>query len=220
MIRRVNHQGFTLVELLLALAFVGFVLIFVVTTVVQVLRTYNKGLAIKEINQTARSVTEDMTRVIRGTSRYNVVTAPLSDPGGNKARVCFDGVSYVWNFTNSSMNQYTDGGRVVLARVDDPGSSLCTPVSGVYPNVNRANALELLTDRVWVHQFTVTPTVGGGFINVFIQLSTADDLTQPALNYDPTNPDPSARVYCKGGGEGQFCAVANFTSSVNARGGQ
>lgn len=221
MIRRANnHQGFTLIELLLALAFVGFVLIFAVTTVVQVLRTYNKGLAIKEINQTARAVTEDMTRVIRATSQYSIVTAPLVDPGGNKARVCFDGVSYVWNFTNSSANQYTDGSRVTLARVDDPGSSLCTPSGGVYPNVDRTKATALLTDRVWVHQFTVAQSVGGGFVNVFMQLSTADDITQPALIYDPTNPDPAARVSCKGGSQGQFCAVANFSSSINARGGQ
>jgi type II secretory pathway pseudopilin PulG len=219
MIRRANNKGFTLVELLFALAFIGFVLIFVITTIIQVMRTYNKGLALKEINQTARATTEDMSRILRGVSSFSVVTAPLTDPGGSKGRVCFGSVSYVWNFTNSSVNKYTDGSRVNFVRVIDPGSSMCVQNSGTYPDVNRDAATELVTPRVWVHQLTVTPSVNSEFFDIFIQLSIADDPTAPALIYDPTNPDPSRQVVCKGGSEGQFCAVANFSTTVNARGG-
>lgn len=221
MIRRASrhHNGFTLVELLFAMAFIGFVMIFVITTIIQVMRTYNKGLAVKEINQTARAATEDMSRILRTVSPITVVTSPLLDPGGSKARVCFGGVSYVWNFTNASTNRYTDGSRVVFARVDDSGGGLCVPTSGVYPDVDRTKATELLTGRVWVHQLTVTPSVNSEFFDIFMQLSTADDVTQPALTYDPGNPDPTRRVVCKGGADGQFCAVANFATIVNARGG-
>lgn len=204
---------------MLALAFVGFVMIFAITTIIQVMSTYNKGLAVKEINQTARAITEDMSRIIRSTSRYSVVTAPLTDPGGSKARVCFGGVSYVWNFTNSAANTYTDNSRVTFARVEDPGSSLCVASAGVYPQIDRTKATELITDRVWVHQLTVTPQAGGGFYQVFMQLSTADDVAEPALSYDSANPDPIQRVKCKGGSGGQFCSVANFTTTVDARGG-
>jgi type II secretory pathway pseudopilin PulG len=214
-----QNTGFTLVELMLALAFVGFVMIFAITTIIQVMSTYNKGLAVKEINQTARAITEDMSRIIRATSRYGVVTAPLTDVSGSKARVCFNGISYVWNFTNVSANTYTDNSRVTFARVEDPGSSLCVPSSGVYPQVDKTKATELLTDRVWVHQLTVIPTVGGGFYDIFMQLSTADDTSNPGLVYDSANADPVQRVKCKGGDTGQFCAVANFTTTVNARGG-
>lgn len=220
MTQRAKPTGFTLVELLLALAFIGFIMVFAITTIIQVMRTYNKGLALKEINQTARAVTEDMSRVIRATSRYSVVTAPLMDPGGSKGRVCFDGVSYVWNFTNTTTNVYTDDSPVTMARVIDPGSSLCVAASGIYPKVDRTKATELLTNRVWVHQLTVTPSVGGGFYDIFMQLSTSDDPSQPALTYDSANPDPKQRVTCKGDSGGQFCAVANFSTTVNARGGQ
>ena len=218
MIRRVN-PGFTLVELMLALAFVGFVMIFAITTVIQVMSTYNKGLALKEINQSARAATEDMARIIRGTSSIAVVTSPLTDVTGSKARVCFGGVSYVWNFTNQTANKYTDGGTITFARVDDPGNAMCVKVSGNYPNVDRSKATELISDRVWVHQLTITPSVNGSFLDIFMQLSTADDITSPSLVYDPTNVDPVQRVKCKGGNVGQFCAVANFSETVNARGG-
>ena len=219
MIRRASTQGFTLVELMLALAFVGFVMIFAVITIIQVMSTYNKGLAIKEINQTARAVTEDMSRIIRGSSSLSVITAPLTDPGGNKARVCFGNVSYVWNFTNASLNKYTDGSRVPFARVDDSGGALCTPSGGIYPDVNRSSATELITDRVWVHQLTVMSSINGELLDIFLQLSTADDITSPALLYDLTNPDPVQRVKCSGAKSGEFCAVASFTATVNARGG-
>jgi type II secretory pathway pseudopilin PulG len=220
MIRRANwSKGFTLVELLFAMAFIGFVLIFVITTIIQVMRTYNKGLAVKEINQTARAVTEDMTRILRTVSSLSVNTAPLTDPGGSKGRVCFGGISYVWNFTDQSTNKFTTGARVKFARVIDPGSALCVQTSGAYPDVDPNYATELITNRVWVHQLTLTPSVNNEFFDIFVQLSTSDDITQPGITYDPTNPDPTKRVVCKGGSDGQFCAVANFSTTVNARGG-
>lgn len=223
MIRRANnHQsGFTLIELLLALAFIGFVLIFATTTIIQILRTYNQGLAVKEINQTGRATLEDMSRILRGTATNAVVslatTAPnVTGPTANRGRVCMAGTSYVWNFTSSNTNRYTDGSRVNFARVNDPGSALC--MGPTYPSVNKAQATELLSSNVWVQQLTVVPSVNQSFYDIFIQMSTVDDPASPALT---TNwaAAPEQRVVCKGGSLGQFCAVANFSTSVNARGG-
>lgn len=221
MTHRANQQaGFTLVELLLALAFVAFVLIFATTTIIQVMRTYNKGLAVKEINQTARAAMEDMTRIVKVSNPNAIVTsAATNNPSTSKARVCFGGVSYVWNFTNASLNKYTDNSRINFARVNDPGSALCIATNGTYPKVNKAEATELLSDNVWVQQLSIASSGGGTFYDIFIQLSTVDDPASPAINYNWANPNPEQRVMCKGGNEGQFCAVANFSTSVNARGG-
>lgn len=225
MTRPANRQaGFTLIELLLALAFVGFVLIFATTTIIQVMRTYNKGLAVKEINQTARAAMEDMSRIIK-VSNPNAIaslarTAPdVTGPTANQGRVCFGGVSYVWNFTNLNVNRYTDGSRVNFARVNDPGSGLCVGSPGSYPNVNRAQATELLSSNVWVQQMTVLPGVSSAFYDIFIQLSTVEDPANPAITYSWTDPTPERRVVCRGGNQGQFCAVSSFSTSVNARGG-
>ncbi|HSE61643.1 MAG TPA: prepilin-type N-terminal cleavage/methylation domain-containing protein [Candidatus Saccharimonadales bacterium] len=216
-----HESGFTLIELLLALAFIGFVLIFATTTIIQILRTYNQGLAVKEINQTGRATLEDISRILRGTSTTAVVslaqTAPnVTGPTANRGRLCLAGTSYVWNFTNSSTNRYTDGTRVNFARVNDPGSAMCVGPS--YPSVNKAQATELLSNNVWVQQLTVVPAVGQSFYDIFIQMSTVDDPANPAqvTNWAAA---PEQRVTCRGGGQGQFCAVANFSTSVNARGG-
>jgi prepilin-type N-terminal cleavage/methylation domain-containing protein len=219
-----THQaGFTLIELLLALAFIAFVLIFATTTVIQILRTYNQGLAVKEINQTGRATLEDMTRILRGTSTTGVVslaqTAPnVTGPTANQGRLCLSGISYVWNFRNNNTNRYTNGSRVNFARVNDPGSALCVGSPGSYPSVNPAQATELISPNVWVQQLTVVPSVSQSFYDVFIQMSTVDDPVNPSQT---TNwaAAPEQRVVCRGGSAGQFCAVANFSTSVNARGG-
>lgn len=214
MIQRANQNGFTLVEMLFALAFMAFLLIFATTTVIQVMQTYNKGLAVKEINETARAAMDDMSRIIKASSPSAIVTTTASN-----GRVCFGSVSYVWNTQNNTTNQYTDNTAVTLARVNDAGSSLCVATAGVYPKVNKAQATELLSSNVWVQQLTVTPGVNSTFYDIFMQLSTVDDPSSPALTYAWSNPIPEQRVVCKGGNVGQYCAVANFSTSVNARGG-
>jgi prepilin-type N-terminal cleavage/methylation domain-containing protein len=225
MTHRANQQGFTLIELLLALAFVAFVLIFATTTVIQILRTYNQGLAIKEINQTGRATLEEMSRMLRGASPTAVVslaqTAPnVTGPTQNRGRICLGGISYVWNFTNANTNRYTDGGRVGFARVNDPGSAMCVPSGPTnYPQVNRAQATELISGSVWVQQLTLVPSVNQSFYDIFVQMSTVDTGGNIALVTNWTAPTPEQRVTCRSGSLGQFCAVANFTSIVNARGG-
>lgn len=221
MIRRAKRQkGFTLVELLLALAFVAFVLIFATTTIVQVMRTYNKGLAVKEINQTARATLQDMSRIVTSSNPNSIVLSAITpDPSTSQGRICFGGVSYVWNFNSATLNTYTDGSRVNLARVNDPGSSMCVATSGIYPKIDKTKATELLSGNVWVQQLNVTPSANGSFYDLYIQLSTVDDPANPAITYAWSNPNPDLRVKCKGGPEGQFCAVASFSTSVNARGG-
>lgn len=206
------QKGFTLVELMLALAFISFVLIFATTTIIQVMRTYNKGLAVKEINQTARTTMDEISRTIKASPTDVTVVASAN-------RACLGSITYVWNYRSDSLNSYTDDSRVKFARVNDAGKSLCTPTAGVYPKVTKANATELLSDSVWVQQLTVAPTVGNSFFDVFLQLSTAEDAGNPSLVYSWANPNPEQRVVCKGGNEGQFCAVASFSTSVNAQGG-
>src|SRR5438876_857372 len=112
---RSSAQGFTLVELTLATAFIAFILIFMLATMLQVMSNYNKGLAVKQINQTARTVEEEMGQLIQGTEVSAINTAYI----GN-GRVCFGGVSYVWNVNGATTNKYTTGTPFTMVRVNDP----------------------------------------------------------------------------------------------------
>ena len=208
MIQRTNthhtqsQAGFTIVELTLATAFIAFILIFMLATMVQVMSNYNKGLAVKEINQTARTVSEEMGQLIQGTDASAINTAYL----GN-GRVCLGGVSYVWNVKGATTNKYTTGSSFTMVRVNDTAGALC---SASLPAVNPSNASELLSGNIWVQQINVAVSSNQSLVDITIGLSTA------APN-QPTGTDPLLGTVCNGGKDSQYCAVATFKTTVSTK---
>lgn len=200
-----NQQGFTLIELLFAMAFVGFIIVFAITTVIQVMGTYNKGLAVKQINQAGRTTLEDISRYIR-TSKPGTITVISAN------RACLGGISYVWNLWNtpaSSANKYDDNSLITLARVNDSAKAMCTPLSGGgYPNVPKDQAINILGRNVWVMSLTIDSVAGGTLVDVAVNLAVANE---PAL---------VGGQCTQGGTEGQFCATSNFRTTVMVGEGQ
>ena len=60
-----REQGFTIVELLMALAVFSFVLVLVTTVFIQIFRTYTRGITRKEVNQSARLLLDDMSSKLK-----------------------------------------------------------------------------------------------------------------------------------------------------------
>lgn len=199
-----SSQGFTLVELTIATAFIAFILIFMLAAIVQVIGNYNKGLAVKQINQTARTIVEEMGRLAQATSASTINTAYI-----NNGRVCLGGVSYVWNIKGADTNKDTTGAVVGMVRVNDPAGSLC---AAALPTVNAANASELLSGQVWVQQVGVTVSGNQKLVDIAIGLSTS------APN-NPTGTDPILGEVCEGGRDSQYCAVATFRTTVTTKDG-
>lgn len=218
MIHPDKQQGFTLVELMLAIAFVGFIILFTVLAVMQVMRTYNKGITVKEINQTARVTVEDMSRAVR--SANEITTSAMAS-----GRVCLGGISYVWNTQGGSANKYDSAGNpsVTLVRVDDAGGAMCVLVGASYPNVPTAKTTSLLSDRAWVQMLDISVNSANNLATITLQLSTPEDAASPAIEdpfpATPSNPADSATwVRCKGTPGAEFCAVATFSTTVALRG--
>ena len=211
---RNNQKGFTLIELLLALAFLAFVLLFIVIAIVQVMRTYNKGLAVKTINQTARATVEDMSRIVAASDINAINTTALGS-----GRLCFGGVSYVWNIEDATTNKFAGVGQPALTfvRVNDAAGAMCTSTAGIYPNVDPTQATALIDGSIWVEKIGVTKTLASSLVDLDLQFATIDDHSSPSLIYTPSAPQVAT---CKGGTQGQFCAVARFTTTVAATGGQ
>lgn len=201
---RSNQSGFTLVELTLATAFIAFILIFMLTTMLSVMSNYNKGLAVKQINQTARTVTDEMSRLVQSTDTTTINTSRIAN-----GRVCVGGVSYVWNVRNTTANQYTDGTVVKFARVNDAGGALC---GSSLPAVNPANASEMLSSQIWVQQMNLAVSSNQSLVDITIGLSTA------APN-QPTGTDSVLGTICDGSKDSQYCAIATFTTTVATKNG-
>ena len=111
-----KNTGFTLVELMLATAFIGSLLLVITMVIMQVTSLYNRGLTIKEVNAVSRVVVRDMQQSIansdvfalryqdedrvevassfgqlKGDRRSDYYT---NDAGG---RLCTGSYSYAWN---------------------------------------------------------------------------------------------------------------------------
>ena len=91
-------QGFTLVELLLAMTGVAILLVAVATTTIQLMNMYHKGITIKTINSAGREVGDMIKRDGLSAKGRDIVQVAPSDSGtGGLGRLCFGSYTYVWN---------------------------------------------------------------------------------------------------------------------------
>lgn len=222
-----RSTGFTLVELMLAMAFVSLLLMGIAVTSLRILNTYSKGLTIKEVNQAGRTITEDIQRTIASSTRFIVSparTTPtdgidseyVTQPGGG--RLCTGTYTYAWNYGNTSQlsgatttpvyNTFSDSSDVIrLVKVNDIGGVLCSDMGRA---IQRAQAKDLLRagDRnLAVQQLTVSsnsedPVSGQQLYSISVVLGTND---QSQLNASTTCKPPSG-----GNGFEQFCAINQF----------
>ena len=142
-----NQRGFTLIELMLSMTFVAILLLTIALTVIQMGTTYNRGMTLKELNQVARDVSDDLRRTVQSSGAFAIAPNGAEtvdylihkDTGGAiiGGRVCTGSVSYLWNnakqaqlktspllayYTTASGAQTTP---LSLAKVPDAGKAYC-----------------------------------------------------------------------------------------------
>lgn len=174
-----KQKGFTLIELMLAMTFLSMLLLVIALTIVQVGALYNKGITLKEVNQTSRDVTDDLRRTIGASNGLDATTDYVTTSAGG--RLCLGSVSYVWNYEKAlsladpaakdpNVAEYdgapAEASPVRLVKVPDPGRVYCAKLGTALENKNiRAidvdKAQELLRPGergLSIHEFTlVTP---------------------------------------------------------------
>lgn len=202
-----NKNGFTVIELMLAMAFLGFILLFVVTSLMQMMRTYNKGLVYKEINQAGRTINEEFIRNVRTAKPGSInVQQQL------KGRICVGGQAYIWNAPDTSpQNVYAVDHTPVtgIIRVVDTAGQLCAlGGGGALPDVSRSLATILASGTVQVQRFTVQQADNGNLALIDMLLSTTGD-NAPV--------ETAGEINCPAGSAGDFCAVADFSTTITTR---
>ncbi|HWZ65542.1 MAG TPA: hypothetical protein VNX65_01955 [Patescibacteria group bacterium] len=213
MIRLDKTIGFTIVELMFALTFIGFIMLFTVSATVQIMRVYSKGVALKEINQSARNILEDISRVARNSDGSAITFLPAQN------RICFGSVSYVWNTQANTINKYDDNTPVTMARAGDSSNSLCTITNPGVPNdpqphVTKSSSTAILSNNVWVQNINLVQSADKNLVTISVRLSTTG-------SNQPTDNDPALGMVCSGDINGRYCAVSTFSTSVEIRkGGQ
>ena len=84
-----EQKGYTLVEVSLATIFVGIIVMVLGATTINVIRSYNKGIWLSQINQAGQQLNADISDKTRYSS-----TAVVDN---TNRRLCVGGVSYLWN---------------------------------------------------------------------------------------------------------------------------
>lgn len=232
-----KQRGFTIIELLLAMTFLSFVLVFLALTLVQMIRTYDKGLTIKQVNQAGRTMTEDIAKSMRGEQPGQIVLTNV--PNG---RLCVGNVMYLWNpvyvgsatspTPNTSPNNYAFSGAprvpITMARqyLSNP-SVTCNAASLANYNVTRNETnYSLLGDRARVLWAGVTPSPDGRLVKLTFILGTYDITEQSNIqsgaiaNVFNTPHFASGQPTCHPGSNGNYCAFSTFSTTVYLPNGQ
>lgn len=161
-----SMSGFTIIELMLSMAFIGGLLVAIAVTSMHIARTYTKGITVREVNQAGRTIVEDMQRTTAMSVPFSVdkktgssddpIDSKYVDMAGRGGRLCTGTYTYAWNYGTTRelsgrtdadrqqvYNVYTSGGDDIrMAKVRDIGGVLCSDLNS---QIDRDNAKELLS---------------------------------------------------------------------------
>ena len=166
-----KQSGFTLIEVSTALIFVGFIIFILAATTVNIVRSYNKGIWLAQINQAGQQMNSD----IGDKARYS----PAAKVDTINRRMCINGVSYLWNTQKDidddpKNNRYSDGTPIRLARIDDPNGDYCRDFKRrpELPSVN-PNVHILLGRGATIQEFKVEEQKAGApLLTISVVVST------------------------------------------------
>lgn len=222
-----SNNGFTIVELMLAMAFVSALLLAIAVTVIQIGNIYNKGITYKSVSQTGVLVANDLQQSFSGVRPF-----PLSSSNYRSSvwggRLCTGKYSYIWNYgsqmTNPNRNVYSSGtSQIYLVKAFDPIGDYCLTPS---KKIDSATAVDLInrstnpfaTNSLAIHRFIVStsptaddPITGQRLYRIRFILGTND---QSSLNI------VSGITECKTpdqfNANPEYCAVNSFDFIVRA----
>lgn len=233
--RVAKQQGFTLIELVLAMAFVSALLLAIAMTVIQVGSMYSRGMMLKEVNQTSRYISNDFIRSINAQSTVDLSTqlVPVMNGGLEVGgRLCLGSVSYIWNYGeaiqkgDSALAKNADGEPVRIAKVVDATKRYCAKSGGgmLRPSIiaaDRDQTSELLREgdrTLELYQLDISSRATAQDPLTLQRLLTIQ-YTIGSGNYTALNAD---RTACKGpnepGSDIQYCTVEQFNATVRVKG--
>lgn len=230
-----NRSGFTLTELMFAMTFLASILLFATLVFVQGLAIYNKGLTIKQINETGRSITTDLSR--SSNSATNIVISGRETP----QFICIGATAYMWNVAETAPGRqvisYDNGTEIGMVRTkahvdarvsycSDSGASTRTIAAADFTDLIGAQARVL---KVQLAPASITPqdeqseetrmNIPLVRLTLTIGTSSEDGALDPIRHEepaDPANPGGEKIEYwnCPDTAVGNFCAVGTYSTTI------
>ncbi len=242
-----RERGFTIIELMMAMAFISVLLVVITLTIIQIGSIYNKGLTMRAVNQSGTTISADIRQTLSGGQPFDTSTGfVLQTLNGGKTtnvgdaaggRLCTGTYSYIWNFGGQqvSSNSYQDGSdssskRVGFVRVRDNGAQYCATLSKQIddPDTSSADPREFLAaddGSLAIQSFSITQlatdaALSQALYNIVFEVGTNDtDALQREQHIDTI--DTTCKPPSDAAALQNFCAVNrfDFTAQAGNRGG-
>lgn len=225
--RRINQEGFTIMELVIATSVFGVMLLLVTTGILQIGRAYHKGITTAKTQEVARGIEGELSSVFQSAGNSNLgprvlEPAPSGYPDKIRAYCIGDNrYSYVTNAKSSttSSNSLPFTSTHVLWFDIKPSAAACVPadVSKENPSTQTTWAgyqvdatksgqfRDLLADNMRLTTFELTDVAGTG-MKVNLRVLYGDD--------DVVAGDGSCKSNRDGG---QFCAFSELETFIVKR---
>ncbi len=151
-----SQSGFTLIELSLAMSFIAVLLLTIAMTIIQMGTIYNRGMALKEVNQSARDISDDFRRTFAASEAF-AASADGTDTADTiiikdgafivGGRACLGSYTYIWNtakareLSHSKLARYetpvgSAGSAVSFVKVADKAKEYCEKSGSSLTKVN------------------------------------------------------------------------------------
>lgn len=220
-------SGFTIIELMLAMAFVSALLLAVALTTIQIGRSYNRGLTMKDVNETGLDLANEIKNAINSSESFHVSGSDSKfirqDWGG---RLCVGRYSYIWNDgqyieknNQSQLNVYSNSSNIIrFVKISDPSASYCTDSS---KDVDSTQATELLSKgqhNLTVHYFDISTSDSAydsvtkqRLYNIEFVIGTNESGT---LSYNSGN--ATCKLANENDADQQYCMINRFNFAARA----
>lgn len=219
---RVSEQGFTIVELMIALSVLSVILVMGTVIMINIGALYTKGINQARIQNATRTVVADVSSSIKyggkpplpscgvggGTGRWGCVV------GGASGNVkTFSGVEVHALCVGTARYSFTldrplEVGSLphVLWRDVRASDGQCTPLDLTKDNPGGTSSIELMPEHAQLTRFSINEPVSGTYnIEVYMALGPVD-----LIKKDST----TGHVNCSGMVGTQFCATSELNTSV------
>ncbi len=199
-----RKAGFTITELMFAMAFVAALLIILLTSIIQITHTYNKGLTLKRVNQSGRTLGAELQRVFQGSDPNSI-----NDLSQDQGRLCLGGYSFAWSIPGEIENNYDnpENSPVGFARVRDPGATVCSDPNSEIPVGE--GTVELIGDGLVMRNLTQYTYITGQGNRALVGMQYT--ISTPSIG-------GGGLIRCEGGQSDDFCALNTFNVTVYAKG--
>lgn len=230
-----NANGFTIIELMIAIAILSVILILCTVVLIGISNYYTKGINIASVQNDNRNIVNQLTTDIQfsaiSMAQRSQEVSDSSVPGGQVpiSAFCFGDIrySYVLGIVNGIAHS--------LWRDQMSGSGSCYPLNltqstpscegivlGCLPTSSTSSGNNLLPSNMHLASFTIMPVTSNNDIykiTIGLALGSSSSYFEPSVSSNPAQPlkIENNNYVCKSSIGQQFCATSTLSAMATRR---